>query len=72
MPPHWMMSGAYSFLVFRMTVHPSVQMCVRTYIHMYVHDPVKTQVKAFVPGRILQFYSHVPLSGGIHVLWTDF
>ena len=28
--------------------------------------------KAFVPGRILQFYSQVPHSGGIHVLWTHF
>ena len=58
-----MMLGAYSFSVFRMcvrgyvhtNVRPSVRMCVRTY--------VCTPVKAFVPGRILQFYSQVPHSG---------
>ena len=49
MPPHRMMNRAYSFSVFSMCVNgymctnvrPSVQMCVHTYIHMYVRDPVR-------------------------------
>ena len=53
------MPEAYSFLVFRtcicgyvlMNVHPSVRMCVRTYlsmrmyVHTYVRDPVRLRLR---------------------------
>ena len=80
MPPHWMMLGVGGgHIVFRYSIRgyvrtnvcPSVQMCICMYVLTYIRDPV-TQVKAFVPGRILQFYSQVPHSRGIRVLWTHF
>ena len=54
-------------------VRPSVQMSLCVYVCTYVRTwSCYTQVKALVPGRILQFYSLVPHSGGICVLWTHF
>ena len=44
MPPHQMMPGAYSFSVFRTNIRP-VRMCVRTYIYLYVRDPVRLRLR---------------------------
>ena len=72
MPSHRMMPG---HIVFRFSVRAYVGTCVRTNVCTYVHiRSCQTQVKAFVPGRILQFYSQVPYSAGlgVRVLWTHF
>ena len=40
-----MMPGAYSFSVFHTNVHPSVRMCARKNIHIYVRDPVRLRLR---------------------------
>ena len=85
MPPHLMMPGAYSFLVFSMcirgyvrtNVRPSVRMCVRMYIHTYVHDPIRLRLRHLYQVEFCSFIVRYPTAwlsvycGHISSLWRN-